>query len=107
MASLIPCSTGLMYSRGIAPPVILFSKTNPAGSRLDLDLNVPELTATTCLLLVDFFSICRLSDRFAIRYLRLADIRLYAELSLHTIDNNFEMEFTHAGNNRLACFLIR
>ena len=29
MASLIPCSMAGMYSRGITPPTILFTKSNP------------------------------------------------------------------------------
>jgi len=42
-----------MYSLGIAPPVILFSKTKPSpGRRLDLNLNVSKLAAATGLLLL-------------------------------------------------------
>ena len=77
-----------------------------ARSRLDLDFDVSELTTTTSLLLVNFFTRRRFRDRFAIRDLRFADIRLDAKLTLHAIDDDLEVKLTHTGDDRLAGFLI-
>ncbi len=42
------------------------------------------------------------TDRFAIRHLRLADIGADAELALHAVDDDFQVQLAHAGQNRLA-----
>src|ERR1043165_7444038 len=76
------------------------------GSGFDLDLDVAELTTTASLFLVDFLAGRRLRDRFAIGHLRLADIRLDAKLALHAIDDDLEVQLTHAGDDRLAGFGI-
>src|SRR5262249_32289530 len=74
--------------------------------RLNLNFDVTILTTTTRLFLIDFLSGGGLSDGFAIRHLRLADIRLNANLSLHAIDNDLKMQFAHARDNRLTRLLI-
>src|SRR5215813_158599 len=77
-----------------------------AGRRLDLQFNVRVLTTTTCLLLEDLLARGRLRNGFAIGNLRLAHIGLDTELSLHAIDDDLEVQLTHAGYDGLAGFLI-
>src|SRR5581483_11522984 len=77
-----------------------------AGRGLDFDFHVRVLTTSTRLLLEDFFAGRRLSDRFAISDLRLANIGFDAEFPLHPIDDDFQVQFAHAGDDRLAGFMI-
>ncbi|MNT66230.1 hypothetical protein D3C72_2042800 [compost metagenome] len=44
---------------------------------------------------------------FAIGHLWTANIRLNAKLAFHTINDNVQMQLTHAGNDRLAGLLVR
>ena len=48
-----------------------------------------------------------LANRFAIRDLRLADVRLDVELALHAINKDLKMQLAHAGDDRLAGFFVR
>ncbi len=48
-----------------------------------------------------------LADRFAVSHLGLADVGFHAEFALHAVDQNFEVEFAHAGNDGLARLFIR
>src|SRR6202451_2659148 len=41
-------------------------------------------------------------NRFAVRHLRPAYVGLHAEFAHHAIHNNFEVQFAHSGNQRLA-----
>ena len=47
-----------------------------------------------------------LRDRLAVRDLRLADVGLDAELALHAVDDDLEVQLAHAGDDRLARFLV-
>jgi len=47
-----------------------------------------------------------LRDGFAVGDLWLADGCLDVELALHAVDENFEVQFTHAGDDRLAGFFV-
>src|ERR1041385_3881497 len=62
-----------------------------ARSRLDLDLHVTKLPATTGLFLVNLFAGRGLRNRLAISDLRFADVRLNAKLALHAIDDDLEV----------------
>ena len=48
-----------------------------------------------------------LRDRLAIGYLRLADVCLNLKFTQHTVNDNLQMQLAHAGDDRLARFLIR
>src|SRR4029450_3454472 len=49
----------------------------------------------------------RSADRLAIGDLRPADVALHAELALEAVDDDLEVELTHAGDDRLARLLVR
>src|SRR5690606_25572061 len=75
--------------------------------RLELDDDVTILAAATRLLdELPFGFLDRLADRFAVGHLRLADRSLDAELALHAIDQDLEMELAHARDDRLAALLV-
>ena len=47
------------------------------------------------------------ADRFTVSNLGLAHGGFDVEFALHAVDENFEVEFAHTGNNRLAGFFVR
>ena len=49
----------------------------------------------------------RLGDGLLIGYLRLADVGFHLELTQESVDDDLQMELTHAGNDRLARLLVR
>ena len=49
----------------------------------------------------------RFTQCFAVGDLWTADIRLNAKLTLHPVDDNFQVQFAHPGNNRLSGLFIR
>ena len=58
--------------------------------------DVCELTATTCLLLVDFAPVLNsLGDSLLVVNLRLTLVTLNLELTLQTVDNNIQVKLTH------------
>ena len=99
----MPCSIGLMYSFGIVPPMISFSKTKPAPAPLGstVILHMTVLAAAAGLPDVLAFGFGLLADRFAVRHLRLADIGADAELAHHAVDDDFQVQLAHSGNDRL------
>src|SRR5207248_6636578 len=52
------------------------------------------------------FHFDRFLDRLAISHLRRADVCIDAELALHPIDQNLEVQFTHARDDRLPGFFV-
>src|SRR5713226_9338105 len=62
---------------------------------------VAVLAAPAGLLDVFAFRFRFLANGFAVRDLRTADIRLHVVFAQHAVDDNFEMQFAHAGNQRL------
>jgi hypothetical protein len=48
----------------------------------------------------------RLADGLAVGHLRLADVGLDAELALHAVDDDFQVQLAHAGDDGLATFLV-
>src|SRR6478735_2259199 len=82
-----------------------------AGLRVDVrtevDDNLGELTRTTGLLLVGVGVLLnRVADGLAVGHLRLADGRLDAELALHAVDQDLEVQLAHAGDDRLAGLFV-
>ena len=73
-----------------------------AGIRLDAQLHLRVLAAAAGLLLVRVLVLGRVADRFAIGDLRLADVRFDVELALHAVDDDFEVQLAHAGENGLS-----
>ena len=97
-----------MYSPGMTPPLILFSKTKPSpGRRLEVDHDVAELAAAAGLAdeaghdLLD-----PLADRLAVGDLRLADVGVDFELAQHAVDDHLEVELAHPVDQGLAGFLV-
>src|SRR5690606_31712041 len=75
--------------------------------RLELEHDVTVLTTTAGLfdeLAFDFFA--SLADGFAVSPLRLADVGFHTELTTHAVDQNFQVELAHAGDNGLAGFFV-
>src|SRR5699024_8944477 len=71
--------------------------------RLEGDLHLRELAGATGLLLVgEVVLLDRLADGLAVGDLRLADVRLDLELTLHPVDEDVQVQLTHAGDDRLA-----
>ena len=64
------------------------------------------LTAAAGLLRVLVFLVNRFCKCLAVCNLRSADICFYVELTQQSVNDNLQMQFTHAGNNCLACLGI-
>ncbi len=83
----------------------LVDELEPAfRDRLEAHLDVAELALTTRLAneLTLGFRLAR--DRFAIRNLRLADVRTDAELADHTVDDDLEVQLAHPADDGLVRF---
>ncbi len=76
-------------------------------TRIDADLDVSVLTVSAGLLRVLVIDVSCAGDSLFIRYLRLADIRFDLELSEESVDDDLQMEFAHARDDRLACVRVR
>src|SRR5690606_30909875 len=75
--------------------------------RLELEHDVTVLTTTAGLLdelAFDFFA--GLADGLAVSHLGLADVGFDAELTTHSVDQNFQVKLAHAGNDGLAGFFV-
>ena len=70
------------------------------------DLHFSVLARTARLLLVGIGFGMRLGDGFTISHLRRADIRIHTIFALQAVNDDFQMQFAHAGQNGLAGFLI-
>src|SRR5262249_47896 len=68
------------------------------------DLYVTVLAFPTGLPDEAAFGFRRLADRFAISHLRLADVCANIELALHAVHDDFQVQLTHSGENRLPGF---
>ncbi|MNS59539.1 hypothetical protein D3C72_924990 [compost metagenome] len=53
-----------------------------------------------------FDFVAGLADGFAVRHLRLAHRGFDAELALHAVDQDFQMQLAHAGDDGLSGFLV-
>src|SRR5580692_5107501 len=74
------------------------------GQRLELQPHMPVLTAPAGLANELALGLDRAAQGFAIRHLRLAYIGVDLELALHAINDDFEVQFPHAFDDRLAGF---
>src|SRR5215475_2521037 len=73
-----------------------------AWKRMKLDDGMTILTAAAGLLDVLAFGFGLFTNRFAVCNLRAADIRLHVVFTQHAVDDNFEVQLAHAGDERLA-----
>ena len=74
--------------------------------RRELEPHVTVLAAATRLLDELALGFNLFAERLAVGHLRLANARLDAEFAPHTVDQNLEMQLAHAGDDRLARFLV-
>ena len=74
--------------------------------RLDPEPAVAVLAAAAGLAHELAFALDVRADGFAVGDLRLADVRLDLELALHAVDDDFQVQLTHAGDDRLRGFLV-
>src|SRR5690606_15961550 len=65
-----------------------------------------ELTRTAGLLLVRVVDFRLAGDRLTVSNLRCTDACLNLELATHTVDENVQVKLAHAGDDRLAGFLV-
>src|SRR5205814_2912955 len=77
-----------------------------AVRRLELEPDVAVLAAAARLLDELAFGLERLLERLAVGDLRLADGGLDAELALHAVDDDLEVQLAHARNDGLARLLV-
>ena len=83
----------------------LVAAAGPGGLERDHDVRV--LATTTGLAHVAQLDLLdRHRDRLAVRDLRLADVRVDAELAHHAVDEHLEVELAHAGDDRLAGLVV-
>src|SRR5690554_5292633 len=74
--------------------------------RLHRNPYMSVLTLTARLLDELAFDFHLLLDRFAVGNLRSTYVSFNTELTLHSIDNNIEMQLTHTGNDRLTGLFV-
>src|SRR5205823_5567510 len=80
----------------------------PRLLRLQADDHAGVLARATRLLLVGVLDLVdRATQRLAVGHLRLADVRLDAELALHAVDQHLEVQLAHARDDRLTGLLVR
>src|SRR5436189_6347765 len=65
------------------------------------------LSSAARLLNVFSFDFNLLPDGLSIGNLRTSDVRLNVEFTLHSVHENFQVQFAHSRDNRLTRFLIR
>ena len=96
-----------MYSRGMRPPVTLFSNSysSPVGGVQRLEARSgslrtgPNHRSASC---ACSRASRRLADGFAVSNLRLADVGLDLEFAAHAVDQDVEVELAHAADDGLA-----
>src|SRR6267378_2992420 len=71
-------------------------------NRMQLDLAVAVLALAAGLL--DVFALANglLANRLAVRHLRTAHVRLHVVFAQHAVHDNFQVQFAHAGDQRLS-----
>src|SRR5205807_7339883 len=89
-----------------ADDLVLHHEAFAALARSKIDFDVAVLTASAGLFdqLADAVRVG--GDGFAIRDLRFARVRVHFEFAEHAVANNFQMQFAHAGNDRLAGIFV-
>ena len=106
--SRMPFSTAGIYSFGMLPPLTSSLKMmpEPRSPGFDRELDAAELARAARLLLVGVIDVDLLREIFAIGDLRRADIGFDLELAPHAVDEDFEVKFAHALDDRLARFMV-
>ncbi|MNF01788.1 hypothetical protein D3C80_2008330 [compost metagenome] len=46
------------------------------------------------------------ANRFAVSNLRFTDVRFNVEFTLHTVNDDVEVQLTHTGDNSLVSFFV-
>src|SRR5580658_2105581 len=78
-----------------------------AAGGLQVDEHPAVLARATGLLLVRVLDLLHLAgDGLAVGDLRAADVRLDLELAAHPVDQHLQVQLAHAGDDRLAGFLV-
>src|SRR6266849_6436172 len=72
-----------------------------AGQRMQFDFAMSVLSAAAGLLDVLAFRSGLLANRFAVRHLRASHIGLHVIFAQHAVHDNLEVQFAHAGDQRL------
>jgi len=89
MASIMPCSTGLMYSAGTTPPRIELTEFKALAFFVLAEAQPDVTVLTTTTALADKFTLdfnAALADCLAVGDLRLTDVGFDRKLALHAID---------------------
>src|SRR5690606_17215944 len=68
-------------------------------ARLDFELHTGVLPPATCLALEGHIAARRARHRLAIRHPRAAHVAAHLELALHPVDEDLQVQLTHAGDN--------
>src|SRR6185295_5538325 len=76
-------------------------------SRLDRQHDMSILATTTGLLNVFRLGLSLLPNRFPKGNLRFSDVGLHLEFTQHAIDDDFQMQLTHPGNDGLRGLFVR
>jgi hypothetical protein len=102
----MPFCIGATYSLGTPNYLVDKLKTLSRFLRFKLEYRMTILAAAAGLAYV--LALCRnlLSDRFAIRDLRLSNVRIYLELAQKAVNDDFQMKLSHTGDNDLPRLLI-
>ncbi len=96
-----------MNSFGIAPPTdVVLELVALARLRFDAQLGAGILAAAAGLLAVRVIVLGLSADGLAISYLRLADIGADTELALHAVDDDFQVQLAHTGDDGLPRFRV-
>src|SRR5690606_2954826 len=74
--------------------------------RLEADPDMTELTATTRLTNELAFDLAGVADSFTVSHLGLADVGLDVELTLHTINDDVQVQLTHTTDDGLTGLFV-
>src|SRR4029077_7325512 len=72
-----------------------------ARHRMQNNFAMPVLPASAGLLYVLSFGFRLLANRFAVRHLGTSDVGLHVVFAQHAVDDDFQMQLAHAGNQGL------
>ena len=91
---------------GTANHLIFKFKANAPFHRVNPEPHVTILTSAAGLTNIFSFLFNLRPNSFAVSHLGFSHIGLHFELSLHSINQNFQMKLAHTGNNRLTGFAV-
>ena len=96
----------IFLGNGSADGDVLELVTGAGFERHEMQLTVTVLSFTARLTLVHPLRVHRFAERFAVSDLRRADVRFHVEFAQKSVDDDIEVQFAHAGDDRLTRFLI-